>query len=123
MPTSPDGTVSALRFRSEQSQLAQFGANITDGLSRLSASDDALTQTSHMTQRIRTQTIAALNGTLGPNERKAIADEIRPPTPGLGGNGGRSTSSPVKTATTPGNSRASSVSISVIRACAIGLRT
>lgn len=79
----PVGTVSALRFRSEQSQLAQFGANITDGLSRLSASDDALTQTSHMTQRIRTQTIAALNGTLGPNERKAIADEIRELRAGL----------------------------------------
>ncbi|WP_040159343.1 flagellar hook-associated protein FlgL [Mobilicoccus massiliensis] len=73
----PVGTVSALRFRAEQSQLEQFGANITDGLARLTASDDALTQTANMTVRMRTQTLAALNGTLGPNERKAIAAEIK----------------------------------------------
>ncbi len=73
----PVGTVSALRFRAEQSQLEQFGNNIADGLDRLSASDNVLTQTAHMTQRMRTQTIAALNGTLSPDQRAAIGAEIR----------------------------------------------
>ncbi|WP_168582433.1 flagellar hook-associated protein FlgL [Gephyromycinifex aptenodytis] len=79
----PVGTVSALRFRSEQSQLAQFGANITDGLSRLQASDDALSQTSNMTQRIRTQALAALNGTGSQTQMKAYAAEIREMRAGL----------------------------------------
>lgn len=73
----PVGTVSALRFRSEQSQLAQFGQNITDGLDRLTAADNALTQTNNMTQRIRVQTLAAMNGTMGEAERKALAAEVR----------------------------------------------
>lgn len=79
----PVGTVSALRFRAEQSQLAQFGNNINDGLDRLTAADDALTQTANMTQRLRVQTLAALNGTMGPDERKAIATEIRELRAGL----------------------------------------
>jgi len=41
----------------------------------------------------------------------------------VGGNGSRSTSAPVYTATTPGAFRASSTSIDVIRACAIVERT
>lgn len=79
----PVGTVQALRFRSEQSQLAQFGANITDGLDRLSTADNALTETMGMVQRIRTQALSAMNGTLGPNERKAIAAEIKELRSGL----------------------------------------
>lgn len=79
----PVGTVSALRFRAEQSQLAQFGNNIADGLDRLAASDDALTQTAGMTLRMRTQTLAAMNGTLGGDQRKAIAMEIRELRAGL----------------------------------------
>lgn len=73
----PVGTVQALRFRTEQSQLAQFGANITDGLSRLQASDDALSQANAMVQSIRSSVIQAANGTLGPGERKAIAEQVR----------------------------------------------
>ncbi|WP_226346442.1 flagellar hook-associated protein FlgL [Agilicoccus flavus] len=79
----PVGTVSALRFRDEQSQLEQFGQNITDGLSRLSAADDALTQTANMTNSIRTQTIAALNGVNGADQRKAYAESIRQLREGL----------------------------------------
>lgn len=73
----PVGTVSALRFRSEQRQLEQFGENITDGLSRLTSADDALTQTMPMVQRMRTQVLAAMNETNGPEQRKAYASEIR----------------------------------------------
>lgn len=79
----PVGTVAALRFRSEQSQLAQYDANITDGLSRLQASDEALTQTSNMTHRIRSQALAALNGTGSPAQMKAYAAEIRELRAGL----------------------------------------
>ena len=73
----PVGTVSAMRFRAEQRELEQFGENVTDGLARLTAADDALTQTMPMVHRMRTQTLTALNGTLGPKERAAIAAEIR----------------------------------------------
>ncbi|GAB97488.1 flagellar hook-associated protein 3 FlgL [Kineosphaera limosa] len=79
----PVGTVSALRFRSEQSQLAQFGRNIADGLDRLGMADNTLTQTNNMTQRIRVQTVAALNGTNGPDQLKAYAAEIRELRAGL----------------------------------------
>ncbi|MBO3143415.1 flagellar hook-associated protein FlgL [Dermatophilus congolensis] len=73
----PVGTVQALRFRSEQSQLAQFGANITDGLSRLSAGDNALSETLGMVQKIRSTTVSALNGVNGDAQRKAFASSIR----------------------------------------------
>jgi len=79
----PVGTVQALRFRTEQSQLAQFGANITDGLDRLTAADDALTQTSHMTLVMRTSTLNAMNGTMGASERKALAEQVRELKAGL----------------------------------------
>ena len=73
----PVGTVSAMRFRAEQRELEQYGENVTDGLARLTAADDALTQTMPMVQNMRTKTLAAMNGTLGPQELKAIAAEIR----------------------------------------------
>lgn len=79
----PVGTVSALKFRDQQNQLAQFGENITDGLARLTASDDALTQTNNMTQVIRTKTLAALNGVNGPDQRRAYAAEIKELKAGL----------------------------------------
>lgn len=73
----PVGTVSAMRFRAEQRQLEQFGENITDGRARLGAADDALTQTLSMVQRIRTQSVAALNGVNSETQLKAYAAEIR----------------------------------------------
>lgn len=79
----PVGTVQALRFRGEQSQIAQHGLNITDGLSRLQASDDALTQANNMVQSVRTSVLQAANGTLGANERKAIAEQVRGMREGL----------------------------------------
>lgn len=79
----PVGTVSALRFRSEQSRLAQFGQNIGDGLDRLTAADNALTQTNGMTQRVRVQALSAMNGTMAADQRKAIATEIRELRAGL----------------------------------------
>lgn len=72
----PVGTVSALRFRAEQSQIDQFGENIQDGLARLRTADDTLTQSANIMQRIRTLAVASANGTLGPNQREANASEI-----------------------------------------------
>lgn len=73
----PVGTVSALRFRDEQRQLQQFGENITDGIARLSALDNALSEVMKPIQTMRTKALAAMNGTLGQQERTAIAQEIR----------------------------------------------
>ena len=73
----PVGTVSALRFRSQQSQLDQFGENISDGLARLTVADNALTSTMPMVQRIRTLAVAAANGINGQQQRDAYAKEIR----------------------------------------------
>lgn len=73
----PVGTVSAMRFRAEQRELEQYGENITDGRARLTAADDALTQTIKMVQRIRMQTVAALNGVNGEQQLKAYGAEIR----------------------------------------------
>lgn len=73
---NPVDTVSAMRLRSEQRQLEQFGENISDGLSRLQTGDDALNRATQMVQRIRTITVAASNGTLGQSERNAYAEEV-----------------------------------------------
>lgn len=73
---NPVDAVSAMRFRSERAALQQYGEQITDGLSRLRAADDALSEMSNPLHRIRTQTLAAMNGTLGPSQREAIATEI-----------------------------------------------
>lgn len=74
---SPVDTVSAMRFRSEQRSLEQYGVNITDGLARLQATDDALARINPMLQRIRQQTVAGANGTNSAIQRQAYADEIR----------------------------------------------
>ncbi len=73
----PVGTVSAMRLRGDQRMLEQYGENITDGLSRLRAADDALARTGDILGRVRQQVVAAANGVNGPSERKAYAEEIR----------------------------------------------
>ncbi|HYO84927.1 MAG TPA: flagellar hook-associated protein FlgL [Dermatophilaceae bacterium] len=72
---NPIDTVSAMRFRAEQRQLEQFGENITDGLARLQAADDALTRTVPMIQKLRTLAVAASNATNNASQRAAMAME------------------------------------------------
>lgn len=72
---NPVDTVSAMRFRAEQRQLEQYGENITDGLSRLQAADDALTRTVPMIQKLRSLAVAAANSTNNPSQRSAMARE------------------------------------------------
>lgn len=73
---SPVDTVSSMRFRADQQALEQYGINITDGLSRLQATDDALTRISPMINRIRQQVVAGSNGTNSLDQREAYAAEI-----------------------------------------------
>ncbi|MCA0437334.1 MAG: flagellar hook-associated protein FlgL [Actinobacteria bacterium] len=74
---SPVDTVEAMRHRADQRALEQFGINISDGLSRLQATDDALARINPMLQRVRQQTVAALNGTNSEIQRKAYAEELK----------------------------------------------
>lgn len=74
---SPVDTVSAMRFRADQRALEQYGTNISDGLSRLQATDDALTRMSPIINRIRQQVVAGANDTNNAEQRNAYAAEIR----------------------------------------------
>lgn len=73
---NPVDTVSAMRLRGEQRQLEQLGESLADGVSRLNTADGALRSASAMMQRLRTIAVAGSNGTLGPVERAAYADEV-----------------------------------------------
>lgn len=72
----PVGTVSAMRFRAEQSNLEQIDININDGLDRLKTADSTLTKTHELIQRMRTLTVASLNSPTGQQGRTANAREI-----------------------------------------------
>ncbi|GAB79464.1 flagellar hook-associated protein 3 FlgL [Austwickia chelonae] len=74
---NPVDTVSAMRLRDQQRGLEQLGRNIDDGLARLRSADDALTRTSAMLNRVRTQVVSAANGTNSQNERNAFAAEVQ----------------------------------------------
>lgn len=73
---SPVDTVAAMRLRDQQRQLSQLGDNITDGLSRLQASDDALTRMGDMLGRIRTLVVRGASGTYSGSDRAAMSAEI-----------------------------------------------
>lgn len=73
---SPIDTVTAMRLRDEQRTLEQLGENISDGVARLRSADDALMRVPPMLARIRTLTVAAANGTNGPGQRDAYAQEV-----------------------------------------------
>jgi len=73
---SPVDTVSAMQLRADQARTAQYDRNIDDGLARLGTADSSLTQVNDMLMRVRTLVLTGLNGSNGPEERAAIADEI-----------------------------------------------
>lgn len=72
----PVATVSAMRFRGEQSQLEQLGISINDGLDRLKTADSSIMKSNEVLQRIRVLTVSGLNSPIGPQGREAIAKEI-----------------------------------------------
>lgn len=73
---SPVDTVNAMQLRSDQQRTTQYSRNIDDGLARLSTADSALTQTTAFIGRVRQLVVAGANGTNGPEERGAMADEV-----------------------------------------------
>ena len=72
----PVGTVSALRFRSGIRQTEQFARNADDALGWLGAADRTLTGTLDYTRRARDLSVQAVNGAMGPEERRALGVEV-----------------------------------------------
>ncbi|MGY1708655.1 flagellar hook-associated protein FlgL [Geodermatophilus sp. SYSU D00758] len=78
---SPTATNSAMRTRNDQAANAQYARNITDGRSRLEATDSTLTTMLAQVRRVRDLTVQAGNTAALPDSaREAIAvemDELR----------------------------------------------
>ena len=72
----PAATAQALATRALQAANAQYGRNIDDGNTWLSAADSALQQASNVMQRIKDLTVQAGNGTLPQSGKDAIANEL-----------------------------------------------
>ncbi|MDN3937708.1 flagellar hook-associated protein FlgL [Arthrobacter sp. YD4] len=72
----PAATAQALETRALQAANAQYGRNIDDGNTWLSAADSALQQASNVMQRIKDLTVQAGNGTLPQSGKDAIANEL-----------------------------------------------
>lgn len=73
---NPVGTVAALRFRANIRQTEQYVRNAEDGLDWLGSADRTLTTSLDQIRRVRDLTVQGLNGSNGPNERRAMAVEI-----------------------------------------------
>ena len=72
----PAATAQALATRALQAANAQYGRNIDDGNTWLSAADSALQQAGNVMQRIKDLTVQAGNGTLPQSGKDAIASEL-----------------------------------------------
>ena len=72
----PAATAQALQTRSRQAAAAQYGRNIDDGDSWLTAADSALGQATNLLNKMRDLTVQAGNGTLNQSGKDAIASEL-----------------------------------------------
>jgi flagellar hook-associated protein 3 FlgL len=72
----PAATAQALATRSLQAANAQYGRNIDDGNTWLTAADSALEQATNVMHRIKDLTVRAGNGSLNQSGKNAIADEL-----------------------------------------------
>lgn len=73
---SPTGTVSALRLRADLRRGEQLQRNATDGLGWLGTADTALTEALGTIGRARELALRGNNGSMGPEDRAAIATEV-----------------------------------------------
>jgi flagellar hook-associated protein 3 FlgL len=73
---SPVATVSAMQYRSELRQTAQYVRNAQDGLSFLGITDQTLTGMLGDAGRVRQLVLAGINGTASGAEREALAAEV-----------------------------------------------
>lgn len=78
----PAGTAESMRIRSDQRALTQYGTNIDNGLSWLTAADSALSAATSALGQVRDLTVQGSNsGSLSATAREAIAtqlDQLKP---------------------------------------------
>ncbi|MDD2401998.1 MAG: flagellar hook-associated protein FlgL [Clostridia bacterium] len=72
----PTGIVESLRLASRLRQNRQFQENTKDGISWLSTTDGALGSVTSALQRVYELTVQGSNGTLAPEDRKAVKEEV-----------------------------------------------
>jgi len=72
----PTGTIRAIGYRSNLSEITQYIKNVDGAKSFLENTDSALGQLGNVMHRIRELTVEAANDTYEQNSRDAIADEI-----------------------------------------------
>lgn len=72
----PVSAVLAMRIRNTLSGIEQYNKNVNDALTWLENTESALANTGDILQRIRELTVNAANGTLTPQDRQTILDEV-----------------------------------------------
>ena len=73
---SPAGTMAALRLRADLNRYTQLDRNADDGMARLGTADNALTDGLAILREARDAVLQGANGSLGPNEREALAAQV-----------------------------------------------
>ncbi|CEG25905.1 flagellar hook-associated protein FlgL [Bacillus sp. B-jedd] len=74
-----DDPVTAVRgmfYRSSLNEIEQYKRNSEDGVSWMTATDEALNEVTSVLQRVRELTLQGINGTNGDTDKYAIAQEI-----------------------------------------------
>lgn len=73
----PAGTAAAMRVRTEQRAVEQYGSNIRDGLAWVATVDAAMTSSVSLLRQVRDLTVRGANsGTMTPTVREALATEL-----------------------------------------------
>ena len=73
----PTGTADSMRIRAAQSQTAQFGRNVDDGIGWLSTVDSTLSASTDILHQVRDLTVQGANdGALSPTAKEAIATAL-----------------------------------------------
>src|SRR3990172_10739942 len=74
---NPLAYVESLNLRQEINENRRFSRNISSGTTNLQLTESTLGQIGESLQRARTLALQALNSTLPPESRRAIAEEVR----------------------------------------------
>lgn len=72
----PVGLVNSLRLRTRLGECQQYQSNVKDAMSWLETTDEALHSLTGVLNRVNEITIAAANGVLDEQERKALSEEV-----------------------------------------------
>lgn len=73
---NPVSTVRAMYYQTSLHEIDQYKRNVSDGMSWMQTTDDALDQVTQVLQRVRELTVQAGNSTNNPNDLNAIGSEI-----------------------------------------------